>query len=174
MKNRRMSKIIALLMTLALLSAVIVATAMTVQAAAPSSYTDIALDAAQSISVSGNGRYYRFIPSVGGTYEISSYSCTSGDPYVYLLDANGNTLTYNDDGNGNLNFKITYRLEAGVTYYINARSYGNSAYYTFKITALELDQVIVPDLNFSESSILVIMDEEPWDKNSIAFAARAR
>ena len=70
-------------------------------------------------------RIVRFIPSFTATYYISSVS--SFDTYGRLYDSNMNSLAYNDDGAGNRQFKLTYKCEAGKTYYIAAGGYNDSS-----------------------------------------------
>jgi len=50
---------------------------------------------------------------------------SGGDPYAHLFDANGRELMTNDDGAGSLNFRITYTLQAGVTYVLRVRWLNN-------------------------------------------------
>ena len=52
---------------------------------------------------------------------------SGGDPYAHLFNANGNELITNDDGAGNLNFRITYTLQAGVTYVLRVRWLNNQS-----------------------------------------------
>lgn len=66
----------------------------------------------------------QFIPDY--SHEYVFYSSTSGDTYGHLYDANGKQLSYNDDGAGSSNFKITYTLNAGETYYWGTRWYSSS------------------------------------------------
>ncbi len=77
--------------------------------------------------------YFRFVPTASGSYSITA-SNNSGDNYGHLYDSSKTELTNNDDGaNNNNNFKITWSLDAGQTYYIVARMYSNGT-GTFKIT----------------------------------------
>ena len=52
---------------------------------------------------------------------------TTGDPYLYLYDANLTVLASNDDGNGNRDAKIEYMVIAGANYVIGFRSYSSTA-----------------------------------------------
>lgn len=78
---------------------------------------------------SSNKPYYArivtFIPSYTDTYYISSVS--SFDTYGRLYDENMNSLTYDDDSAGSSQFRLTYKCEAGKTYYITAGGYSNSS-----------------------------------------------
>ncbi len=62
-----------------------------------------------------------FIPEVTGTYNIYSTSTGYSDTFGYL--ASKYFLTSNDDGNGNGNFRMNCRLEAGQTYVIGYKFY---------------------------------------------------
>ncbi len=75
--------------------------------------------------------YFSFRPSVSGTYVFESTN-SSGDTYGYLYDSSWRTLTYNDDGGSGLNFRISYALTSGNTYYFGVRFYGS--YTTGSIT----------------------------------------
>lgn len=77
--------------------------------------------------------YFRFVPTASGSYSITA-SNNSGDNYGHLYDSSKTELTHDDDGAGNNNnFKITWSLNAGQTYYIVARMYSNGT-GTFQIT----------------------------------------
>lgn len=57
-------------------------------------------------------------------------SFTNQDSYVELYDSEGNLITGDDDGGENTNFRLTYTLEAGVSYtvrvrWLNGGTYGN-------------------------------------------------
>ena len=151
MKSSKLSRALTLLAALVMLATVITATAITAFAAAPASYTDIYLNSPQYVSVSGSGRYYRFIPEVSGMYKIYSYS-NSGDPKVYLKDADGYDISQNDDGGNSNNFSLNVELIAGNTYYINASSYsGGSARYTFTV---ELTEAYTPAVTVSTDGVI--------------------
>ena len=133
MKNLRLPRILAMLLVAVMLLNIVVIAPADVSAAAPATYTDITVgQTTVTISSSGGAKYFRFVPTVSGSYTFSS-SNYSGDPYGYLLDSNGNTLTSSDDYN-NRNFSITYDLVAGRTYYLKAAMYGsNTGTYTLNL-----------------------------------------
>lgn len=83
---------------------------------------------------------YKFNPTVTGYYDIFVIA-QSGDPYLFLLDSNGNKLKENDDGLGNLNPLITNYLFANKTYYIAIQGYGGNSSIdgTLKITPSIVD-----------------------------------
>ena len=108
MKTKTTLRVLSLVMALAMILLTLPTTVLTASAAAPQSYTDISTDS--TASVSGNGKYFRFIPTVGGTYAFYSTN-NSGDPKGYLLDSAGNQLAWSDDYSGR-NYRIEYRCEA--------------------------------------------------------------
>ena len=56
---------------------------------------------AGDIEAGGNKDQYEFDAVAGNTYTFDAISSgTLGDNYLTLYDANGNTITYNDDTNG--------------------------------------------------------------------------
>ncbi|MCM1114738.1 MAG: leucine-rich repeat domain-containing protein [Clostridium sp.] len=73
-----------------------------------------------SIVAGGMTAYYPFTPNHKCTVKIS----TSGslDTIGYIYDANFKELAYNDDGT-DVNFEITYTLDAGKTYYFAAKRF---------------------------------------------------
>ncbi len=77
-----------------------------------------------TISTAGSMAYYTFTPSTSGSYVI--YSTSSTDTQVYLYNASGAQLAYNDDGGESLNFRLTYSLQAGKTYKYGIRYYDSS------------------------------------------------
>ncbi len=83
-----------------------------------------------SISVNAAAKYrvFRFVPLETKEFEISSAGTC--DTYVHLLDASGNEITTDDDGN----FRLNYRLEAGKTYYYLVRMYDTEKAGTFTCT----------------------------------------
>ena len=88
-----------------------------------------------SVTASLQIRYFKFIPYTTGSYVIESFNRGSSDPYGYLYNSSRTLLAYNDDGGTDtLNFKITYTLTAGQTYYIGAGCYSSgTGSYTFKV-----------------------------------------
>lgn len=101
-------------------------------------------------------RIYKFIPETTGTYTISSFDLTCGDPYVAVFDSNRNCVACDDNVNGDpweiseeqymqmsnnntldRNFNLQCGLTAGETYYIaipfNSLSYDRNDDFYFKI-----------------------------------------
>ena len=91
---------------------------------------EIALD--EEIVVSGTGMF-RFVPEATGTYSFYSYD-NDCDTYATLYDANMDWIINNDDGGEDNNFKITYKLVAGETYYFKTQPANGT--YTVQINVL--------------------------------------
>ena len=66
---------------------------------------------------SSETQYFYFIPTMSGTYSITSDSDT--DPYVYVYDSMRNNIGYSDDGLINENFHLEIELMAGSKCYID-------------------------------------------------------
>ena len=92
---------------------------------APQRCEDISsnFDGNAEIAAAGTTRYYRFTPSVSGTYLW--YSEGSDDTYGVILDKNGETYASNDDGGEGNNFYISVNLKKGETYYPGVRFYSS-------------------------------------------------
>lgn len=80
----------------------------------------------------GEYHYWKITPSETATYIFES-TLSSGDSYGYLYDADFNEITKNDDGGDGNNFKISYNLTAGETYYYGVRWYGSSTTGTIPV-----------------------------------------
>jgi len=92
--------------------------------------------------------YYRF-RSDGGSYGETLYSregeileIPSLDPYAELYDADGDWLDYDDDGGGNLNFRLFRQMSQGETVYLRAALYHEerSASYTVTVSRVGSEQ----------------------------------
>lgn len=89
--------------------------------------------------------YFRFIPDEDGYYAFYSYN-SEYDTYGTILNSNMEEIKSDDDGGDGNNFKVQYRLEAGVTYILKARFWNTDNKGSFKvcveqtkcITALEI------------------------------------
>ena len=85
-----------------------------------------------TITTGGQIVYFAFTPTTSGSFTIQSTG--SGDTYGTLYSSTQSSLTTNDDdGDGN-NFKITYTMTAGTTYYIAVKFYNSSTTGTFKVS----------------------------------------
>lgn len=104
--------------------------------------------------------YYAFTPSETGTYNIYSTAMTDTDAYLY--DSNQYELSYNDQGGGNGDFKISHELTAGYTYYIKVGYYAGNSSGTFEFVIEKEEQegtsfetAIEAGLGSNDVSILV-------------------
>ena len=85
-----------------------------------------------NVTTGGQIVYFAFTPTTSGSFTIQSTG--SGDTYGTLYSASQSSLTTNDDdGDGN-NFKITYTMTAGTTYYVAVKFYNSSTTGTFKVS----------------------------------------
>lgn len=97
-------------------------------------HSSISLNQSINVNVGDRTYVYEFIAPYTDKFDFYTYDKTSGDPYLELYDTNRNKLTYNDDGNGDLNSLMTYNLVAGQKYYIHVRSYNsNSTSYKLSV-----------------------------------------
>ena len=101
----------------------------------------------KSLYLAPNGTNVRFQlkPKVSGKCTITSFGPDStdpdihySDPYVIIQNASGARIASNDDGGTGFNFKTTFNVTAGATYYVKA-CYADTSYelygsYPFRIS----------------------------------------
>ena len=85
-----------------------------------------------TITTGGQIVYFAFTPTMSGSFTIQSTG--SGDTYGTLYSSTQSSLTTNDDGGDGSNFKITYTMTAGTTYYVAVKFYNSSTTGTFKVS----------------------------------------
>ena len=85
-----------------------------------------------NVTTGGQIVYFAFTPTTSGSFTIQSIG--SGDTYGTLYSASQSSLTTNDDGGDGNNFKITYTMTAGTTYYVAVKFYNSSTTGTFKVS----------------------------------------
>ncbi len=90
-----------------------------------------------NLTTSGEKKYFKFTPSSTGFYTFESLSTISGNPAAWLYNASLTVLGYDNDSGQSGNFKLTYHLISGVTYYYSAGCYssGTGSYQTRVTTA---------------------------------------
>ena len=76
------------------------------------------------INFSGEKRYFKYTPEYDGEFSIESFSIVSGDPYVWVYDSNYILLDSDDDTGDVPNFKLSYYLYSGETYYFAVGCFG--------------------------------------------------
>ncbi len=97
---------------------------------------DIIPGESKELAVSMNDtKLLEFTPYNTGIYEFTSDS--EIDTYGYLYDSDMNQIAYDDDSSDGSDFKITYTLEAGKTYYFGARFYSSNIAGSFKVSLSE-------------------------------------
>ena len=80
-------------------------------------YQSISINSSTYVSLQkGEIKYYRFVPSWSGNYELYSYSNT-GDPKCVLYDEDGRMIKSDDDGGDGSNFSLSANLTRGKAYY---------------------------------------------------------
>lgn len=78
------------------------------------------------VTITEAGTYVDCTFVSGETGVHSFYSVSEKDTYAYLYDADGNQLTYNDDGGMNNNFLLYWNMTAGTTYTLRVKFYGDT------------------------------------------------
>ncbi len=90
-------------------------------------YPTIRLDETTTVVLEEGESYFaKFVPTASGYYSFAS-SNNSGDPFAVLYDVDMNGVMDNDDGAGDRNFRMQVYLDAGATYLLEVRGYGNEA-----------------------------------------------
>ena len=84
-----------------------------------------------TITTVGQIVYFAFTPTTSGSFTIQSIG--SGDTYGTLYSSSKSSLKTSDDDGDGRNFKVTYTMTAGTTYYVAVKFYGSSATGTFKV-----------------------------------------
>ena len=92
-----------------------------------------------SVINNADERYtYKITPSKSGYYAF--WSEGSADTKASLCNSQMEELTYNDDSGDSSNFRITWELEAGETYYLHTRFYGIDT-GSFPVSMAEITRV---------------------------------
>lgn len=83
----------------------------------------ISAGAPVSTTLTGEYKYYKFVPTTSGTYQF--YSTSEYDTYASLYDVEGNEIVSDDDSGEGSNFTFSYSCVAGQTYYLAVRKYSS-------------------------------------------------
>ncbi len=115
------------------------------EAARADTYLDTPLTLGTNTYDVGEGEtvYRPFVPSEDGLYRF--YSDCDEDTYGYLLDADYNKLSFNDDAGTGANFSLRKSLTGGETYYLGARFYSSSVSGSFDVCVEQLDATACGD-----------------------------
>jgi len=101
--------------------------------------TALALDVSQAVALAaGAYRVFSFTPGADGAYCFYSFD-NSGDPYGYLVGPDFKIMRRNDDGMGDLNFRMAVDLKKDTTYYLVASTYMQRA-GSYKVMVTETDR----------------------------------
>ena len=85
-----------------------------------------------NVTTGGQIVYFAFIPTTSGSFTIQSIG--SVDTYGTLYSSTQSSLKTSDDDGDGRNFKITYTMTAGTTYYVAVKFYNSSTTGTFKVS----------------------------------------
>lgn len=107
-------------------------------------HEDIKTNETKRVEITTGGQYvyFKIVPEKTAVYSIYSsvpQGSTSYDTYGHLYDSNMSQLTANDDGAGNVQFLMTYTLQANTTYYIAARMLSSTVTGSFDVTVILRD-----------------------------------
>lgn len=102
-----------------------------------------------TIEVDGDLDWYAVQLTAGQRYQFSMTGTSPTnpiDPYLEMMDASGNQLTFNDDSGGSLNSTLFFTPETDGTYYLNAHTYlgsgtSNPRTGDYEITASTAPQI---------------------------------
>ena len=90
---------------------------------------------------------FTFIPDQTGYWVIStSHALGATDPYLWLLDAEGNVIAQDDDGGEGLNALIKIHLEAGTELTIRAGFFAGAGEYILNVGMAGGEQAARPNL----------------------------
>lgn len=124
--------------------------------------TEMTADGVYPVNITEENQYawFSFTPEETGGYEFYStgncdtvgYFFDSKDYAGSLEDYRGDGTHYNDDYNGDSNFRFEKNLEAGTTYYYCAKLYAEAGTGTFDVT-LTKKKSVVPDEGIAEIGV---------------------
>lgn len=161
-----------------------------------STFPNIGLDIIYSAQVYGSGDmvWYSFTPQLSGTYVFLGYNTGKTSAYLYTRTINDNgsmTYTglayagpsdpdYNDEYytfdfagttfyHRDTNFRLTYHLEAGTTYYYSAgwaTSSTTSGTISVRLTCAEYDNTVIESVSVECSANLTWYTDGEWRVDS--------
>ena len=107
-------------------------------------HEDIQPNETKRVEITAGGQfvYFKIVPEKTAVYSIYSsvpQGSTRYDTYGHLYDSNMSQLASNDDGAGNVQFLMTYTLQANTTYYIAARMLSSTVTGSFDVTVILRD-----------------------------------
>ena len=104
-----------------------------------------------TIELAGIRRRLAFTCDEGGTYVLESSGET--DTLAYLYDEAGTELAFNDDGGEGNNFKLSYVLKAGQTYYYEVGYYDSSVAGTLSLSLSKVEDPTPTDVNLGVTNV---------------------
>ncbi len=81
---------------------------------------------------SGDVDYFKLIPTTSGAYAFETTG--SMDARIWLEDAQGNTLDFDDDSGQGANARIEWNLSSGMQYFIRVEEYNNDDTGSYGLT----------------------------------------
>ena len=98
-----------------------------------------------TIGSDGDHDWYEIELVAGQTYTIAAIGTFDGesrldDPYLRLRDADGNQLTYDDDGGPGTHSNITFTATTSGTYYIDVGSFADQGTGQYGLSVVEGDK----------------------------------
>ncbi|MGI9127736.1 MAG: S8 family serine peptidase [Roseomonas sp.] len=111
-----------------------------------STTASLSLSAGQlsTVDFAGDQDWFRLTLTAGWryTFAMDAEGGSSLDPYLRLLNGNGQQLAFDDDASG-LNSRISFTVTASGTYYLSAQGDGASTgAYNLSMSAVEADRVL--------------------------------
>ena len=167
---RNASKLLALVLACVMVLGLFpVASAQTIHTHGIEEYPVLNLNEETLIAISDSGMtvYMRFTPEVTAEYTFKSIDAHQDDPQGYLYDADMNLLAKHEDngyesglGYNDLNFTLTYELEAGKTYVYAVNLYNQ--YYIRDILV-----ILTADLPAEHNYVGVVTTEPTCESDGV-------
>ena len=133
---RKLRKATAFMLAAIMMLSTVVGNTVQAETSETTGYQALVLEQQATVTVDETNReaYFSFTPETSAIYIFRSINGEFLDPKVDLYeDALGqNHLAYNDDGS-NLNFQLSYSMEAGTTYYFQISHWNDSQCGTYQV-----------------------------------------
>ena len=104
-----------------------------------------------TIELAGIRRRLAFACTEGGTYVLESAGDT--DTVAYLYDETGTELASNDDGGKDGNFRLSYVLKAGQTYYYEVGYFDSGVAGTLNLSLSKVEEPTPTDVNLGVTGV---------------------
>jgi len=112
-----------------------------------------------AIDPAGDVDFFEVFYPAGGNFTFETHAGDVNDTKMYLFDASGAQLAYNDDGGAGYYSLIEYVIEPNTTYYVEVTGYSSSTNGTYFLTMTEADPPCdAPENNTCEGALPLPMD----------------